>query len=386
MNIYLFSVIPFQHLSQRPQKLTIEFYRQGHRVTYINPPWNVLSLFIRDKLSLGDGEQTKLPNEIKILTIPLYGIPKLKKSRLPINLSASQVLKYLDKKLYQKLNKDKQNVAIVQDPRMEEFVRGECFDLICYDCLDDSSVFGIDSVENYQRHQKSLIEKSSIIFYTADALAEDMKNNFNPSVPMVNIKNGVDYDWFVSQAAQAVGIKKLLKFKKPIVGYLGALSDWIDPELIIATAKLCSQTSFVLIGPESKTFKHTKKHYPPNLIHFGEVPYSKVPALVNLFDVCILPFKRNSVAESTDPVKLYEYFSLGKPVISTPMRQLTKYKQDNLLWFAETPEAFANFILDVLKTETDQQRQKRKEVAKEHSWETSAKKIIQSINLIVNNG
>jgi glycosyltransferase involved in cell wall biosynthesis len=379
MHICIFSVIPYQHLSQRPQKLALEFIRQGHRVSYINPPWNVLSIFVRNHLKLGEGKKKSIPNDIEIIPIPLYGIPKIKRTRLPINLSDEQVSNYLDKRFYNKLRNDDINVAIVQDPRMEGFVKAESFDRVCYDCLDDIGVFNDWGLDCFRQHQKSLIEKSSVIFYTADALAEDLKNNFNPSVPMVNISNGVDYNWFISQSGVEIKSKKLLNVKKPIVGYLGALSNWIDPELIITTAKLCPETSFVLIGPASKLFKKAKRMFPPNLYHFSEVPYSEVPSLINLFNVCILPFKVSSISDSTDPVKLYEYFAMGKPVISIPMRQLSRYKNESLLWFANSAAEFADRIGVALKSDTDQQRQKRKQVAKENSWEASAKKIIDSV-------
>lgn len=116
MHICIFSVIPFQHLSQRPQKLALEFIRQGHRVSYINPPWNILSLFVRNQLKLGEGKNNNVPNNIEIIPIPLYGIPKIKHTRLPVNLSDKQVSNYLHKKLYNKLSIDDINVAIVQDP------------------------------------------------------------------------------------------------------------------------------------------------------------------------------------------------------------------------------------------------------------------------------
>jgi len=385
MHICIFSVIPYQYLSQRPQKLAREFIRQGHRVTYINPPWNVLSLFVRNQLKLGEGKKNKTSNDIEIIPIPLYGIPKIKRTRLPINLSDKQVSNYLDKKFYNKLSNDDINVAIVQDPRTEGFVKAESFDCVCYDCLDDVSVFNDWGVDHFRQHQESLIEKSSVIFYTADALGEYLKNNFNPSVPMVNISNGVDYNWFINQSEVEIKSKKFLNVnvKKPIAGYLGALSNWIDPELIISTAKLCPEISFVLIGPMSNLFKKAKRMFPSNLHHFGEVPYSEVPSLMNLFNVCILPFKVSSISESTDPVKLYEYFALGKPVISIPMRQLSRYKDESLLWFADNAAEFAHRVGVALQNDTDQQRQKRKQVAKEHSWEASAKKIIDSVRQIL---
>ena len=47
--------------------------------------------------------------------------------------------------------------------------------------------------------------------------------------------------------------------------------------------------------------------------------YADIPAYLYHFDACTIPFLINQVTKATDPVKLYEYFSLGKPVVATKM-------------------------------------------------------------------
>jgi glycosyltransferase involved in cell wall biosynthesis len=61
------------------------------------------------------------------------------------------------------------------------------------------------------------------------------------------------------------------------------------------------------------------------------------------------------------------------------MRQLSRYKNESLLQFADNPTEFARQIGDALKNDSNEQRQKRKQVAKEHSWEVSTKKIIETV-------
>jgi glycosyltransferase involved in cell wall biosynthesis len=48
--------------------------------------------------------------------------------------------------------------------------------------------------------------------------------------------------------------------------------------------------------------------------------------------VCLVPFAVNELTDRVCPVKLFEYWALGKPVIGTPCRELARLAQ-------ESPEA-----------------------------------------------
>jgi hypothetical protein len=52
-----------------------------------------------------------------------------------------------------------------------------------------------------------------------------------------------------------------------------------------------------------------------------------VPSIIKQFDVCIIPYdtKLASVRYSY-PMKLFEYFYLGKPVVSAPLPALASFK------------------------------------------------------------
>ena len=56
-----------------------------------------------------------------------------------------------------------------------------------------------------------------------------------------------------------------------------------------------------------------------NVRVLGPRPYAHVPAYVQAFDVCWVPFDQSQVSRAANPVKIYEYLALGKPVVSTPV-------------------------------------------------------------------
>ncbi len=382
MHFYLFSHIPYEFLSQRPQKIAREVLNLGHRVTFINPPWNVLSLMGRRLLKIGDSSNNHNSN-LKILPVPLYGIPKIKHAKLPVNITQNQLLKYYQKNLYSKINQNETNVAIIQDPKVEPFLIKDKFDCISYDCFDDISVLAENKFDTYRKHQKNLVSKSSLIFFTSDTLKDDIQSVISTDIPLIQIPNGVNYKWFIENSKRHLNLAKSNFLRTPIIGYVGALYEWIDIQLILDTAEKNPDLTFLLIGPTQKRFGYQKFSKLNNVIQTGEVPYEYIPSLINKFDVGILPFKKGPIAESTDPIKLYEYFSLGKPVVSTPMRQLSKYRDNGLLLFAKNSEDFSKSIYQAIKMNSPELVSARQKIAEEHSWTNLCKRMIAEIESVI---
>jgi len=55
------------------------------------------------------------------------------------------------------------------------------------------------------------------------------------------------------------------------------------------------------------------------IIVIGKVPYSEIPSLLSMADVCILPAYNIEVMQDIVPIKIYEYLASGKPVLSTEL-------------------------------------------------------------------
>jgi glycosyltransferase involved in cell wall biosynthesis len=77
----------------------------------------------------------------------------------------------------------------------------------------------------------------------------------------------------------------------------------------------------------------------PNVQLLGQQPYETMPQYLFHFDACIIPFKINPITEATDPVKLYEYLSGGKPVISVKLPELAPYR--DYVYLADDAAEFA---------------------------------------------
>ncbi len=124
----------------------------------------------------------------------------------------------------------------------------------------------------------------------------------------------------------------------------------VDMDLLCAAAQGLTEVDFLLIGLLDRQSQLRVRQMPENVFILGTKDYKQLPAYVQLFDVALIPFKPSRIADSSDPVKLYDYFSLGKPVVATGIRELKKFDGGHLLRVAETQDEFVDAISEFLNT------------------------------------
>ncbi len=198
---------------------------------------------------------------------------------------------------------------------------------IVYDYIDDIDPAVTKHTELILKRHKTLLEKSDIVLATADILFSEVKK-IRDDVYL--LPNAADYSHFhIEKKIESIPdkIKKIKQKGNHIVGYFGALASWIDYDLIQYCASKRPDLEFVLIGPEyDKSFPKNKLIRNDNIHYLGVIPFSFLPKIAIWFDVCILPFKINNVTQATNPIKLFEYMSLRKPIVSTSVNEAKKYE------------------------------------------------------------
>lgn len=103
--------------------------------------------------------------------------------------------------------------------------------------------------------------------------------------------------------------------------YAGTLhEDRLDIELVLRTAEALTDGAVVLLGPDALAPANTARlaaH--PRVLLLGARPRDDVPAYLQHADVLLVPHVVDDFTESLDPIKLYEYLAVGRPVVSTPV-------------------------------------------------------------------
>ncbi|PQP33882.1 glycosyltransferase family 1 protein, partial [Desulfobacteraceae bacterium SEEP-SAG9] len=126
----------------------------------------------------------------------------------------------------------------------------------------------------------------------------------------------------------------------PLIGFFGLLNSWIDFDLIYNIALEHPEWNLILIGPSQLSIDILPKR--KNIHYLGPIDYEELPNYARCFDVALIPFKINELTVSVNPLKLMEYFSLGLPVVSTPLPEVVKHKENVAI--ASDPATFSKAI------------------------------------------
>jgi GT2 family glycosyltransferase/glycosyltransferase involved in cell wall biosynthesis len=239
---------------------------------------------------------------------------------------------------------------------------------LVYDCMDEW-----DSFPGMQPQllvaEERLVAEADLVTVSARRLLEKWHGH-NTRVELV--RNATNFDHFAAVPAE----RFLDDVKRPIVGYFGAIAAWFDVELLAHVASARPHCSFVVIGGVFDVDVDSLKQL-PNVHLLGQQPYARMPAYLHDFDVCIIPFVVNEITAATDPVKFYEYISLGKPVVSTHMPELEPFA--DLLYLADDQDDFLRKLDLALAEDDDALRTRRIEVARANTWPARAAATLTAI-------
>lgn len=128
------------------------------------------------------------------------------------------------------------------------------------------------------------------------------------------IPNGVDSsDWKLDRARPSD------LPSGTVVGYAGKLAHRIDTELVRDVARRRPDLEFVFVGPILEDGPIKPLRSIPNVHLLGDRHYERLPAYVRHFDVAWIPHRVGEGESGGDPIKLYEYWAAGRPVVTTPI-------------------------------------------------------------------
>ncbi|MGE3181410.1 MAG: glycosyltransferase [Phycisphaerae bacterium] len=264
-----------------------------------------------------------------------------------------------------------QATALVVSPVWTPWLAELPFHRVVYDCIDalDVHVPRPELKSLYVAWEDALIARCDAIVTTADNLTDEIRAK-RSDVPVRVIRNGVDVERFQQIAANVARPSDLPAGKRPIVGFVGALYRWIDWALIADVVKQLPEFDFVFVGPDDGNPAMDGVAAIANTSFLGGRPYDDVPAYMNAFDVCWVPFTQDHISRAANPVKIYEYLALGKPTVSTPVADVALF--ENCVAVADSADAVAMLLRDALREDSQERRQDRLAFARRNTWQARA--------------
>lgn len=367
-DVVCFPIIAWSFRFQRPQQLMRELGRRGHRVFWIDPD------AVRDGTGEGRGAMLA-PNVHEIRLASARPRDPFRDALEPEDVAPLlEALAALQREAGLTAV-----VAVVQLPFWAPLARAAAAKLrwrIVYDCMDDHAAFSTND-SRMLAGEEALLEGSELVVVTSRRLREHVAGRAGN---LVAIPNACDWEHFAKAAGDPACPASLATVPRPIIGYVGAISEWFDFDLLRDAIEKHPEWSFVLVGSTWGAPEHGDLAAKPNVQFLGEQPYETVPALVSRFDVACIPFSLTTLIEATDPVKLYEYLAAGKPVVASRLPELAVHAGlGELVSLVDSGEAFTAAVAEALRTDGPEKRAARRAFARANTWEARAEVLVGAI-------
>ena len=195
-----------------------------------------------------------------------------------------------------------------------------------YDWIDELEVFPYDRATLRRNHERAL-SRAHWVLCVARRLHEQALRT-RPDA--LYVPNGVEAERFLAPAPapRDEPLARFLAGGGPVAGYYGALARWFDYALLDETARAMPGWRFVLIGQElDQSLARQPLLKRDNVRWLGPRDYTSLPGYLATFDVATIPFRIEPITLSTSPLKLFEYFAGGKPVVTTPMPECEAFPE-----------------------------------------------------------
>ncbi len=322
------------------------------------------------------------------------GLEKVKKNlwvyRLPYFIPASRLFPILWKfnrriilnkiRIQLKRLKFSKPILWIYSPRGGSYFIGKFNEIFsCYDRADE--YLGDKRFESlFYKEDEAVSKLVDVVFVSSQSLYERHKK-YNPNTYL--IPNGAEIDLIRKTLKNNSLIPKDIRnIKKPIIGFIGSISYWLDYDLIKFIACSHPDWQIIMIGPIKHNISDLKKM--SNIMFLGRKTFEEIPLYVNQFDVGLLPFKINRITKAVSPIKVFEYLAVGIPVVSVDLPEVKKLKP--IVKVGHTKEEFVmmleNSINEEKKPKVIQQRIK---LAEDNSWNKRVGRMVEIIDMFWRN-
>ncbi len=319
VNIICFSHLRWNFVFQRPQHLLSRFAR-NRRVFFIEEP-------------IFDAADNHMETAIDETTSVCIVVPHLQpelteeevmiaqRSLLDKMLTSMQIYKYM---------------LWYYSPMALAFSDHLKPELIIYDCMDELSAFKFAPPLLVLREQK-LLQKADVVF-TGGASLYEAKKHLHSNIHL--FPSSIDKSHFNSARAPLAQPVDQASIPHPRIGFYGVLDERLDLDMLKEIATLRPNWQFILVGPVVK-IDAAELPQSNNIHYLGSKQYAALPNYLSGWDIAMMPFALNESTRYISPTKTPEYLAGGKPVISTPIKDVvTPYEEKGLVHIAATPALF----------------------------------------------
>ena len=355
VDIIVWGVIDWHFRIQRPQHLARELAARGHRVFYISPRFvrRKQPGFTPERID-GDGEIYNIRFHLPGQTWIYHGEPEGAVAE-HIRECLAQMLRWADVG---------RALSRIDHPAWRGMALVTPNSQICYDCMDNHQGFA-NTCASLITVEDELLDQADLVTATSAQLYNSVHGRKSATAL---IRNACEFDHFAEPPDDVY----VDPDGRRIIGYYGAIADWFDQDLVRSLARQYPDVTILLVGADTADVLSSLSDC-PTVRGIGEVSYDELPRYFHAMDVCTIPFELNELTLATNPVKIYEYLSAGKPVVTTDLPELREPTLDQLIYRTTSQEDFCEAIGRALAESVDDDiRQERRDYAAGQTWSARA--------------
>lgn len=195
-------------------------------------------------------------------------------------------------------------------------------DGLIFDCIDPCLSDDPQVLADFDVRERELLNAADVVFASADALADRCRQSHSHLTVLNNACEPSEYsDELVNAAPQPEWWPAM---NRPIVAYLGTLDVRFDFAAVLELCTIRPDLHFVLAGTILLKYEsHIARLISlRNVTCPGRISVEAGRYLISHCSVGLIPFTPGPMNDAINPVKMYAYALLGKPVVGTAIREL----------------------------------------------------------------
>jgi glycosyltransferase involved in cell wall biosynthesis len=222
-----------------------------------------------------------------------------------------------------------------------------------------------------ERALRACVEAVDARFATSRRLT-DLLSQWRPTL---HVPHAVDVRWY--REGKVRPPPEWAAIPAPRAVFTGVATGKFDFDLLLSVARARPRVQFIVVGPIEPSAQgpsYAGVLAQPNIHRLGSRPYEHLPAYIEHADVLLFPYRSDLVRTFSGlPLKTYEYFMSGRPVLSTPFTELEL--EPGLIHVEEGASAWAARLDRLLEGEPTEVAERRRALALQNTYEERVGRI-----------
>ena len=364
-DVLCFSHLRWDFVYQRPQHLLTRFANFGSRVFFIEEP--VFTSDAEPRFDISPREEN--------LFVVVPQIPTGTSEEELKSLLASLLDKFVAEYEIENF------ISWYYTPMMLAWSEHLAPLATVFDSMDELSLFKFAPPALLENEEK-LLSLADVVFTGGQSLYEakkDRHHNIHAFPSSIDVKHFAKAFEITDEPADQQNISH------PRIGFFGVIDERTDLELLARIAELRPGFQFIMIGPVVKIDENDLPDR-ENIHYLGGKKYDELPAYLAGWDAAMMPFALNDSTRFISPTKTPEYLAAGKPVVSTPIRDVIRpYGEKGLARIAASGEEFVQAIVEAMAENAIERQLKADAFLANTSWDKTFAEMKNLIEAAIEN-